>query len=249
MRLFRAGWLSILLPCNATHFCLAQPSPEAVPSTLPALAHSAPSPRRASPSPFRGEQGAFGGYRGFAPFRPPALFSCLPRGFGSLSAVLVCLVRALSATHRPRAFATLPRSGLRFCAQGNPLLPRTSRARSRALIPASDHAEACPLTATHRPRLCSAPIRGVFGCACFAIAQQALLPLHLQSPLCKWAFVRCCYHSATLFNKTNKMTKIDHKKSRSSGYRYFKNISWLHFGYKSIFVPLPMTCKRSMLHS
>lgn len=51
MRLFRAGWLSTLLPCNATHFCLAQPSPEAVPSALPALALCAPSPRCASPSP------------------------------------------------------------------------------------------------------------------------------------------------------------------------------------------------------
>lgn len=89
MRLFRAGWLSALLPCVATHFCLAQPSPEAVPSSLPAFALCAPSPRRASPSPYRGKQGAFGGCRGFAPFRPPALFSCLPRGFGSLSAVLV----------------------------------------------------------------------------------------------------------------------------------------------------------------
>ena len=90
MRLFRAGWLSTLLPCTATHFCPPQPSPEAVPSALPALALCAPSPRRASPSPYRGRQGAFGGYRGFAPFRPPALFSCLPRGFGSLSAVLGC---------------------------------------------------------------------------------------------------------------------------------------------------------------
>ena len=241
MRLYRAGWLSTLLPCVATHFCLAQPSPEAVPSALPALAHRAPSPRRASPSPFRGEQGAFGGCRGFAPFRPPTLFSCLPRGFGSLSAVSVCLVRALSATHRPRAFAPLPRSGLRFCAQGNPPLPRASRARSRALSPASDHAKACPLTATHRPRLCSAPIRGVFGCACFAIAQQARLPLHLQSPLCKWAFVRCCCKCATFFNKSYKMTKIDHKKSRSSGYRYIKKTSWLHFRYESIFVTLPTT--------
>ena len=241
MRLFRAGWLSTLLPCTATHFCLAQPSPEAVPSSLPALALCAPSPRSASPSPESRKTGRQASFPGNCLGTMPA---CFIRFRGAAAVCLrswVRLVRLLTATLRPRAFAPLPRTRLRFCARSNPRLPRASRARSRALSPASDHAAACPLTASHRPRLCSAPIRGVFGCACLAVARQARLPLHLQSPLCKWAFVRCCYHSATLFNKTDKMTKIDHKKSRSSGYRYIKKTSWLHFRYESIFVTLPMT--------